>query len=350
MKTYLDGMKDVIENGHDHEDRTGVGRRSVFGRQYRFDLTKGFPLVTTKKVSIENIIKETLWFISGSQRSLDLEEQGVNIWKQWTPTAEDAEEYIRRTQENWKYQDGVQPKEAFDTFKNMHLSSVIGRYSNKVDWDTFKEAVRSRVGTIGPMYGAVWRGNYGNGHVDQLRQLVFNLKMFPFHSRHCVTAWIPELLPVSGVDPKTNVLMGKGALAPCHCFFQCFVTPAEQEGGKLRLSLNIMIRSNDTCIGAPYNIAQYAILLMMIAKVVNMDSYELIVTVGDQHVYTDQLDLAIEQIQREPYKLPTLLINPKMTDDDGEPLEDFDLDDFKLEDFTLVNYEHHSFIRYPVAT
>lgn len=242
MKTYLDGMKDVLDNGFDHADRTGVGRRSVFGRQYRFDLQKGFPLVTTKKVNIKNIIIETLWFLSGSQRSLDLEEQGVNIWKQWTPTTEDAEEYIQRTQENWEYQDGVQPKEVFDGFKKMHLSRVIGDYSDKVDWDTFKAAVHSRVGTIGPMYGAVWRGKYGNGRVDQLSQLIFNLKLSPFHSRHCVTAWIPELLPAPGVDPKTNVLMGKGALAPCHCFFQCFVSPAEKDGGALRLSLNINIR------------------------------------------------------------------------------------------------------------
>lgn len=340
MKTYLDGMKDVLDNGHDHTDRTGVGRRSVFGRQYRFDLQKGFPLVTTKKVNIKNIIIETLWFLSGSQRALDLEEQGVNIWKQWTPTTEDAEEYIQRTQENWEYQDGVQPKEVFDEFKKMHLSRVIGDYSDKVDWDTFKAAVHSRVGTIGPMYGAVWRGKYGNGRVDQLGQLIFNLKLSPFHSRHCVTAWIPELLPASGVDPKTNVLMGKGALAPCHCFFQCFVTPAEKEGGALRLSLNILLRSSDNPVGQTYNIAQYAMLLMMLAQVTNMVPHELILTVGDQHVYTDQLDLAYEQIMREPKELPVLLLNPAVTN----------IDDFKLEDFELLGYNPHPFIKYPVAT
>lgn len=228
MQTYLDGMNDVLSNGFDHSDRTGVGRRSVFGRQYRFDLTKGFPLVTTKKVSIDNIIKETLWFISGSQRSLDLQEQGVNIWKQWTPTAEDAEAFIEKTKQNLE-RDG-----AFAGFTDTNSFSLI------------EKDIRSRVGTVGPLYGAVWRGKYSDGyhtsHPDQIANLITGLRVRPYHSRHCVTAWIPNLLPYPNFSPKENVLMGLGALAPCHCFFQCFVTPAEQEGGKLRLSLNINIR------------------------------------------------------------------------------------------------------------
>ena len=230
MKTYLDGMKDVLDNGFDHEDRTGVGRRSVFGRQYRFDLQKGFPLVTTKKVNIKNIIIETLWFLSGSQRALDLEEQGVNIWKQWTPTQNDADAYLEKSYKSitdWEWHPGLQ--------------KIVSP-----SWDELQAVVRSRVGTIGPLYGAVWRGNYdiGSGRhaPDQIATLIQNLKTKPFHSRHCVTAWIPHLLPDPDYSPIENVLMGRGALAPCHCFFQCFVSPPEKEGNALRLSLNINIR------------------------------------------------------------------------------------------------------------
>lgn len=329
MKTYLDGMKDVLDNGFDHEDRTGVGRRSVFGRQYRFDLQRGFPLVTTKKVSIENIIKETLWFLSGSTRALDLEEQGVNIWKQWTPTQDDATAFIDKMEKLRQEQN------------NTHeLCSMVGIEK----WSFLEAHVRARVGTIGPLYGAVWRGKYDAGSQrrapDQIANLVHNLKTNPFHSRHCVTAWIPSLLPNPDFSPKENVLMGLGALAPCHCFFQCFVSPPDVFGGALRLSLNIMLRSSDTPIGAPYNIAQYALLLRMLAVVTDMDAHELVVTVGDQHVYTDQLDLAYEQIKREPYSLPVLSVNSTVKN----------IDDFKLEDFELFGYKHHPFIKYPVAT
>lgn len=328
MKTYLDGMKDVLDNGFDHEDRTGVGRRSVFGRQYRFDLQKGFPLVTTKKVNIKNIIIETLWFLSGSQRALDLEEQGVNIWKQWTPTQDDANAFIQK----------------IESYKNTQLTSELCKLVDVRNWSRLRKAIKDRVGTIGPLYGAVWRGNYDSGSYrqspDQILNLIQGLRANPFHSRHCVTAWIPHLLPVPGYSPIENVLMGRGALAPCHCFFQCFVSPPEKEGGAMRLSLNLNLRSSDTAIGQPYNIAQYAMLLMMLAQVTNMVPHELILTVGDQHVYTDQLDLAYEQITREPKELPVLLLNPAVTN----------IDDFKLEDFELLGYDPHPFIKYPVAT
>jgi thymidylate synthase len=325
MKTYIDGFKDTMVNGFDHSDRTGVGRRSVFGRQYRFDLTKGFPLVTTKKVSIDNIIKETLWFISGSQRSLDLEEMGVNIWKQWTPTQEDATIFIDKIKT--------------DFHKNGTKAGI-----PDLSFDMIDSQIRSRVGTVGPLYGAVWRGKYSDGyrtsHPDQIANLIDGLIKRPYHSRHCVTAWIPHLLPNPDYTPKENVLMGLGALAPCHCFFQCFVTPPQEDTDKKRLSLNIVIRSSDTPIGQPYNIAQYSILLMMLAQVTGMQAHELIVTVGDQHVYLDQLDLALEQIKREPYELPTLTLNSDVKN----------IDDFKFEDFKLTGYKHHPFIKYPVAT
>lgn len=332
MQNYLDGMQDVIDNGFDHADRTGVGRRSVFGRQYRFDLQKGFPLVTTKKVNIRNIIIETLWFLSGSTRSLDLEEQGVNIWKQWTPTEDDATAFIEKLKSNLK---------STSLITNApELCEVAGVSS----WAYMESEIRTRVGTIGPLYGAVWRGNYPVGirkrGPDQIANLIRNLKSSPFHSRHCVTAWIPHLLPDSHYSPIENVLMGNGALAPCHCFFQCFVSPGEENPEELRLSLNLTLRSSDTAIGAPYNIAQYALLLRMLAQVTDMVPHELIVSVGDQHLYADQIELAHTQLQRDPLPLPILTINPGVKN----------IDDFVLEDFDLHGYEHHPFIKYPVAT
>jgi thymidylate synthase len=327
MLTYLHELQNILINGDDHEDRTGVGRRSVYGRQFRFSLANGFPLVTTKKVSIKNIIIETLWFLSGSQRALDLEEQGVNIWKQWTPTMEDAEVFYEQLlNDDRKVQD------------------VYGR--RDIDDDTIhklKKGIFSRIGTIGPLYGSVWRGKYETGSYtapDQIKNLITNLKERPFHSRHCVTAWIPSLLPNPKFTPKENVLLGLGALAPCHFFFQCFVKEPKDAGGKLRLSMNVNLRSLDFPIGTPYNVAQYALLLMMIAQVTGMDADELIVTGGDCHIYFDQLTLVPVQLARDPKKLPELLIDPSVKD----------IDDFKLSDFELVGYEHHDFIKYPVAT
>lgn len=321
MKTYLNQLQSILVNGHDHEDRTGVGRRSIYGSQFRFNMTDGFPLVTTKKVNIKNIIIETLWFLSGSQRALDLEEQGVNIWKQWTPTKEDADKLLSK----------------LDPVMTIPLPAEVFNH-NKA---SLAEAIYSRVGTIGPLYGAVWRGNYGNGNKpDQIQNLINGLKQRPFHSRHCVTAWIPELLPIPGLSPVENALLGFGALAPCHFFFQCFVKDAEKPGGKLRLSMNVNIRSMDTPIGTPYNIAQYAMLLLMIAQVTGMVADELIITGGDCHIYWDQLELVPTQLEREPYPLPQLKLNPEIKR----------FDDFKLSDFELVGYEHHPFIKYPVAT
>ncbi len=327
MQTYLNELQNILVTGHDHEDRTGVGRRSIYGKQFRFNLKDGFPLVTTKKVSIKNIIIETLWFLSGSSRALDLEEQGVNIWKQWTPTIEDARVFYEELLNNDK-----------------KVQDVYGR--SDIDDDTIhklKKGIFSRIGTIGPLYGPVWRGKYETGGYpapDQITSLITNLKERPFHSRHCVTAWIPSLLPNPKFTPKQNVLLGLGALAPCHFFFQCFVKEPEKVGGKLRLSMNLNMRSMDFPIGTPYNVAQYALLLMMLAQVTDMQADELIITGGDAHIYFDQLELVPVQLAREPKKLPSMIINPDIKNIDG----------FKLEDFVLSGYEHHDFIKYPVAT
>jgi thymidylate synthase len=331
MKDYLNLLRKILLEGQDHEDRTGVGRKSIYGEQLRFNLAKGFPLVTTKKVNFDNIAKETLWFLSGSQRSLDLEEQGVNIWKQWTPTKEDVSILLE------KINDDFSSWGAHTTFDKDEFALKAGASC----WDDLEDTMLDRVGTIGPLYGAVWRGKYGNSpKPDQISNLIRGLKMRPFHSRHCVTAWVPELLPHPRYSPVENVLLGKGALAPCHFFFQCFVKDAAIKGGPLRLSMNLNCRSMDAPIGTPYNIAQYAMLLMMLAQVTDMVADELIVTGGDVHIYLNQVDLVHTQLNREPYPLPQLKINPEIKR----------IDDFKLSDFVLVGYEYHPFIKYPVAT
>jgi thymidylate synthase len=187
MKSYLLLMKQILAYGKDHPDRTGVGRRSVFGKELRFDLRDGFPLVTTRKIFTRGLIVEDLWFLSGSKDATILQKQGVKIWDKWTPTQEDAEKFLAS--------------------KNYH------RFTAGTEADVY-----SRVGTIGPMYGNVWRGNDKPNSPDQIARLLEGLRNKPFDSRHCVTAWIPEHLPYSNLLPKENVLSGKGALAPCHCW------------------------------------------------------------------------------------------------------------------------------------
>ena len=309
MKQYLHLMKEILINGKDHEDSTGVGRRSLFGKELRFDLRDGFPLVTTRKIFTKALIVENLWFLSGSNDATKLQEQGVKIWDKWTPTAEDAEKFI-------------------DSIKDRQLKRLSS------------EMIRSRVGTIGPMYGNVWRGKDKVDGFDQIKSLINGLKTQPFGSRHCVTAWIPDYLPYSHLSPKENVLIGQGALAPCHCFFQCFVTEATN-GGKNRLSLKLEIRSSDGPIGLPYNIAQYAMLLTIFAKCVDMTPYELIVSIGDAHIYSDQVELMKQQILLEPKRdLPTLWVNPEKND----------VDSFVFDDFKIIGYDPHPVINYPVAT
>lgn len=315
MHQYLKLMTDILKNGHDHEDRTGVGRRSVFGRTLRFDLSEGqFPLVTTRKVFVKGMIDETLWFLTGSIDALVLEDKGVNIWKAWTPVWEDAVAFAKKQTANTRAA------------------------------DLYLRGIGDRVGTVGPMYGAIWRGNYdaGNGQKgpDQIAALIEGLRANPYGSRHTVTAQIPSLLPLPGYSPQENVLLGRGALAPCHCFFQCFVSPPTEPDEPKRLSLKIQIRSSDGPVGLPYNIAQYAMLLMMFAQCAYMEPHELIVDIGDAHVYHDQIELMAGQLDRHPFAKPHLAINPDKTD----------IFSFTAEDFKLDNYLAHPVIKYPVAT
>lgn len=261
-QAYLDLLADILANGVQRGDRTGTGTLGVFGRQMRFDLSKGFPLLTTKKLHRKSIILELLWFLRGDTNVKWLQDQGVSIWDEWA--APDGE--------------------------------------------------------LGPVYGKQWRSwTAPDGRViDQISNVVAALKSNPDSRRHIVSAWNP-----ADVDDM--------ALPPCHCLFQFYVA-----NGKL--SCQLYQRSADVFLGVPFNIASYALLTVMMAKVVSLEPGEFVHTLGDAHLYLNHLDQAREQLQRRPYPFPTLEIADKA-----------DLFAFTYEDFKLRGYKAHEKIAAPIA-
>ncbi|MGB0766774.1 MAG: thymidylate synthase [Phycisphaeraceae bacterium] len=268
MQQYHDLMQHVLDHGTPKADRTGTGTRSVFGYQMRFNLSDGFPCVTTKKLHLRSIIHELLWFLSGDTNIAYLKDNGVKIWDEW---ADDN-------------------------------------------------------GDLGPVYGHQWRhypkparDGQPAGEVDQIRNLVDALKHNPDSRRHIVCAWNPGMIE-------------QMALPPCHAFFQFYVADA-------KLSCQLYQRSADIFLGVPFNIASYALLTMMIAQVCSLQPGDFVHTLGDAHLYDNHLDQAREQLTRTPRPLPTMKINPAVTD----------LFAFKYEDFELINYDPHPHIKAPVA-
>jgi len=263
MKQYLDLLRHVMETGADRGDRTGTGTRSVFGYQMRFDLNEGFPVLTTKKLHLRSIIHELLWFLKGETNIAYLKENGVSIWDEWA----------------------------------------------------------DEKGDLGPVYGYQWRSwpTPDGGHVDQIANLIENLKVNPNSRRHIVTAWNP-----AQVDDM--------ALPPCHCLFQFYVS----EG---RLSCQLYQRSADIFLGVPFNIASYALLTMMVAQVTGLKLGDFVHTLGDAHIYSDHFEQAQLQMTREPKPLPTLRIN----------LDVKDIFSFRFEDFALENYVADPSIKAPIA-
>ncbi|WP_199614513.1 thymidylate synthase [Paenibacillus alkalitolerans] len=263
MKAYLDLLKDVLENGVDKADRTGTGTRSVFGRQLRFDLSEGFPLVTTKKVHMKSIIHELLWFLSGDTNIRYLKENGVSIWDEWAD-------------EN---------------------------------------------GDLGAVYGSQWRSwPAGDGRtIDQVANVIGAIKRNPDSRRHIVSAW-----NVAEVD--------RMALPPCHFVYQFYVADG-------RLSCMFTMRSVDTFLGLPFNIASYALLTHMVAQQCDLDVGELVWSGGDVHIYSNHMEQVKLQLTREPYPLPKLVIKRR-------PESIFQ---YRYEDFEIVGYESHPRISAPVA-
>ncbi len=292
---YIDLLKDILENGYDHEDRTGTGRKSVFGRQLRFNMADGFPLITTRKIYTKALIEELLWFISGSKDNKILNEKGIHIWDYWAISEND--------------------KRFFSDFNDIS------------DFEYYR-------GSIGNIYGPSWRN--APGGIDQLGNTIHLLKTKPFSSRHVISAWIPSWIPSEDVPFAVNIKHGKGSLAPCHVLQQYMVREID---GKKYLSLLMYQRSADVPIGVPYNIAQYALLLHMVAQVTDMIPNEFIWTSGDTHIYLNQLDKINKQLDNQIYPLPTLTLNPNIKN----------IDDFRFEDIEITNYQHSGTINYLVS-
>tara|TARA_Y100000746_G_C15469543_1_gene436040 strand:- start:3387 stop:4211 length:825 start_codon:yes stop_codon:yes gene_type:complete len=273
MKQYLDLVKHVLENGDFKQDRTGTGTKSVFGYQMRFDLSEGFPMLTTKKLHLKSIIYELLWFLNGDTNIKYLNENGVRIWNEWAD-------------EN---------------------------------------------GDLGPVYGFQWR-NWNGDNIDQITELIDNLKKNPNSRRMLVSAWNPSVLPDTSVSFKENVSKGKAALPPCHAFFQFYVNDG-------KLSCQLYQRSADIFLGVPFNIASYSLFTLMIAQVCGYKPGDFIHTFGDAHIYSNHFDQVKLQLTREPKQLPTIEINPDIKD----------IFNFNFEDFNLINYNPDPHIKGDVA-
>ena len=300
MKQYLDLMKHIRDEGVKKEDRTGTGTVSVFGYQMRFDLEDSFPLLTTKKVNLDAIIHELLWFISGDTNISYLVKNGVNIWNDWP-----YQSYLKQTRQEKDYP--MHSKEWKDKMKKF-----IEQIKND---DDFAKVY----GDLGPVYGRQWRDFEG---VDQLNQVVEDIKSSPDSRRLIVSAWNPKDIPV----------MVKSGLPPCHTLFQFYVS----EG---RLSCQLYQRSADVFLGVPYNIASYAILTMMIAQATGLKPGEFIHTLGDAHLYSNHLEQVEEQLARVPFPCPKLSINK---DKDT-------IFNFSISDFELIDYQAHPHIPAPIA-
>ena len=300
MKQYLDLLKLIKETGTKKEDRTGTGTISIFGHQMRFDLQEGFPLMTTKKVNLDSIIHELLWFIKGDTNIRYLVKNGVNIWNDWP-----FQSWLNQTGQSEKY--------------TMHSKEWKNMMKTFVDNVIKDEEFASQYGDLGPVYGKQWRDFEG---VDQLNNVIQDIKKSPDSRRLIVSAWNPKDIPV----------MIKSGLPPCHTLFQFYVS-------KGKLSCQLYQRSADVFLGVPYNIASYALLTLMIAKVTELEPGEFVHSFGDTHIYLNHLEQVNEQLSRDPHSLPKLEIIKNRTS----------IFEFDISDFELTEYNPHPFISAPIA-
>ncbi len=276
MKQYLDLLDQILSEGNPKGDRTGSGTLSIFGHQLRFSLAEGFPLVTTKKIHLKSIIYELLWFLKGETNLSYLHQHQVNIWNEWAGPN----------------------------------------------------------GDLGPVYGHQWRSwpTPDGQSIDQIQQVIEQLKQTPNSRRIIVSAWNVADLPDERISPQQNVALGKMALAPCHAFFQFYVADG-------KLSCQLYQRSCDTFLGLPFNIASYALLTHMVAQQCDLAVGDFIWTGGDVHLYLNHQEQAHMQLSRKPYPLPTLKILRK-------PATIFD---YNYEDFEIINYQTHEHIKAPIS-
>lgn len=269
MKAYLDLLNDVLTNGNDRQDRTGVGTRGVFGRQMRIDLREGFPLLTTKRVHFKSIAYELIWFLQGDTNVKFLQDHGVSIWNEWA----------------------------------------------------------DKDGDLGPVYGKQWRRWEGpTGEIDQIQNLINDLRKNPYSRRHIVSAWNPADI-------------SRMKLPPCHTLWQCYVDAGGEPMYGNRLSLHLYARSIDIFLGLPFNIASYALLLEVLAMVTGMVAGDLVISFGDLHLYSNHRDQALEQLSREPRSLPKLCWLKSLKE----------ISDFTFESVSLLDYYPHPSIKAPIA-
>jgi thymidylate synthase len=276
VKQYLELFDKILLEGHPKGDRTGSGTLSLFGYQMRFSLAEGFPLVTTKRIHLKSIIYELLWFLKGETNLSFLHQHNINIWNEWA----------------------------------------------------------DQNGELGPVYGHQWRSwPTANGlYIDQIQQVIDQIKITPNSRRIIVSAWNVGDLPDESISPQQNVALGKMALAPCHAFFQFYVADG-------KLSCQLYQRSCDTFLGLPFNIASYAVLTHMVAQQCDLEVGDFIWTGGDVHLYLNHQQQANLQLTRKPYPLPTLKINRK-------PESIFD---YRYEDFDIIDYQAHNHIKAPIS-
>jgi thymidylate synthase len=302
--TYCNLLRSILEHGNKKSDRTGTGTVSLFGTQMRFNLSEGFPLLTTKKVNFKLIVSELLWFIAGDTRLRTLLANNNHIWDEWPFKA-----YLIANNKPVPKTDSEEWKAGIKEFGDQILSN-----------DEFSE----RYGNLGPIYGKQWRDwKTADGRtIDQLRDAILMIRKSPDSRRIIVTAWNPDDIEE----------MAKAGLPPCHCLFQFYVADG-------KLSCQLYQRSCDTFLGVPFNIASYALLTLMIASVTGLQPGEFIWTGGDTHIYLNHMDQVNLQLSREPKGMPNLVIKRHV----------LEIWDFKIEDFEIDGYDPHPGIKAPIA-
>ena len=306
-KEYLKLCNHILQNGIEKDDRTGVGTKSIFGYQMKFDLSEGFPLLTTKKVNFNLVWSELLWFIKGDTNIRFLLENNNNIWNEWAfKKWVESDEYNGPDMTDFGHRTLVDEDFAKDYKEQMKF------FKEKILTD---DEFSKKYGDLGNVYGKQWRNFNG---VDQLKNVIEQIKENPSSRRLIVSSWNP-----AEVDTM--------ALPPCHSLFQFYVSDG-------KLSCQLYQRSGDVFLGVPFNIASYSLLTILIAKECNLGVGEFVHTLGDAHIYNNHFDQVNEQISRTPYDLPSLKINEFQS-----------IFDLKISDVELVNYESHPFIKAPIA-